>query len=110
VVDADAGSGTIRSAGAGNVMARLVSGVTDRTLLCQHGTAGITIRTPEEVNTPWPPHAMLVVFSDGIESRWKAESMAPLLGRDPTLAAAVLARDHCRGRDDATVAVLRRKD
>jgi hypothetical protein len=34
----------------------------------------------------------------------------PLLGRDPTLAAALLVRDHCRGRDDATVAVLRRKD
>jgi anti-sigma regulatory factor (Ser/Thr protein kinase) len=110
VLDADGGTGTIRSSGAGNVMARLVSGVTDRTLLCQHGTAGITIRTPEEASTPWPPHAMLVVYSDGIESRWKAETMAPLLGRDPTLAAAVLVRDHCRGRDDATVAVLRRKD
>lgn len=110
VLDVDGGTDTIRSSGAGNVMARLVSGVTDRTLLCQHGTAGITIRTPEEVSTPWPPHAMLVVYSDGIESRWKAESMAPLLGRDPTLAAAVLARDHYRGRDDATVAVLRRKD
>lgn len=110
VLDADAGTGTIRSAGAGNVMARLVSGVTDRTLLGQHGTAGITIRTPEEATIPWPPHAMLVVYSDGIESRWKAETLGPLLGRDPTLAAAVLARDHCRGRDDATVAVLRRKD
>ena len=110
VLQADAGAGTIRSAGAGNVMARLVSGVADRTLLCQHGTAGITIRTPEETSTPWPPHAMLVVCSDGIETRWKAETLAPLLPRDPALAAAVLVRDHCRGRDDATVAVLRRKD
>lgn len=110
VLQADAGAGTIRSAGAGNVMARLVSGVSDRTLLCQHGTAGLSIRTPEETITPWPPHAMLVVCSDGIETRWKAHTLAPLLGRDPALAAAVLARDHCRGRDDATVAVLRRKD
>lgn len=110
VLHADAAQGTVRSAGAGNVMARLVSGVADRTLLCQHGTAGITIRTPEETSTPWPPHAILVVFTDGIETRWKAEEVIPVLGRDPTLAAAVLARDHCRGRDDATVAVLRRKD
>jgi hypothetical protein len=79
-------------------------------LLCQHGTAGIVIRTPEEATTAWPPHAMLVVYSDGIESRWKPEVLVPLLARDPTLAAAVLVRDHCRGRDDATVAVLRRKD
>lgn len=110
LLQADAAAGVVRSAGAGNVMARLVSGVSDRTLLCQHGTAGLTIRTPEESTTAWPPHAMLLVYSDGIESRWKPELVAPLLGRDPTLAAAVLVRDHCRGRDDATVAVLRRKD
>ena len=110
VLQADADAGTIRSAGAGNVMARLVSGTSDRTLLCQHGTAGVTIRTPDETSTPWPEHAMLVVFSDGIETRWKPELLAPVLGRDPALAAALLARDHCRGRDDATVAVLRRKD
>lgn len=110
LVHADAAAGAVRSAGAGNVVARLVSGVSDRTLLCQHGTAGITIRTPQEASTPWPDHALLVVFTDGIESRWRPEPLMPLLGRDPALAAAVLVRDHCRGRDDATVAVLRRKD
>jgi anti-sigma regulatory factor (Ser/Thr protein kinase) len=110
VLHADAGAGTIRSSGAGNVMARLVSGVSDRTVLCQHGTAGITIRTPDETTTPWPAHALLVVYSDGIESRWKGDILSPVLGRDPALAAALLARDHCRGRDDATVAILRRKD
>jgi anti-sigma regulatory factor (Ser/Thr protein kinase) len=110
VLHADAAAGSIRSVGAGNVMGRLVSGVSDRTLLCQHGTAGVAMRSPEEVTTPWPPHALLVVYSDGIESRWKGEVLAPVLARDPALAAALLARDHCRGRDDATVAVLRRKD
>jgi anti-sigma regulatory factor (Ser/Thr protein kinase) len=110
VLQADSAAAVIRSAGAGNVMARLVSGVSDRSILCQHGTAGMSIRTPEETTTPWPPHALLVVFSDGIESRWKAETVVPVLGRDPALAAGLLVRDHCRGRDDATVVVLRRKD
>lgn len=110
VLHADADAGRIRSAGAGNVLARLVSGTSDRTVLCQHGTAGLTIRTPEETTTAWPAHALLVVCTDGIETRWKGEELAPVLGRDPALAAALLARDHCRGRDDATVAVLRRKD
>ncbi|MDB5752011.1 MAG: signal transduction protein fusion protein : serine/threonine protein kinase [Ramlibacter sp.] len=107
---ADAAAGVIRSCGAGNVAGRLVSGTSDRSVLSQHGTAGITIRTPEENSTPWPPHAMLVVCSDGVATRWKSEILAPLLGRDPALAAGLLARDHCRGRDDATVAILRRKD
>lgn len=110
LLQADAQAGTVRSAGAGNVLARLVSGVSDRTLLCQHGTAGVTIRSPQEASTPWPDHALLVVCTDGIEGRWKPEPLAPLLGRDPALAAALLVRDHCRGRDDATVVVLRRKD
>lgn len=109
-LQADVAAASVRSSGAGNVMARLVSGVSDRTILTQHGTAGVTIRSPEETATPWPDHAMLVACSDGIETRWKPETLTPLLGRDPTLAAAVLVRDHCRGRDDATVAVLRRKD
>jgi serine/threonine protein phosphatase PrpC len=110
VLQADAAADTIRSAGAGNVVARLVSGVADRSILCQHGTAGVTIRSPEETVTAWPPHALLVVCTDGIETRWKAETLVPVLGRDPALAAALLVRDHSRGRDDATVAVLRRKD
>ncbi|MGV3569605.1 MAG: ATP-binding protein [Ramlibacter sp.] len=107
---ADAEADVIRSSGAGNVAGRLVSGVTDRSVLSQHGTAGVTIRTPEEMSTPWPAHAMLVVCSDGVATRWSADILAPLLGRDPALAAGLLLRDHCRGRDDATVAVLRRKD
>ena len=110
VLQADVGAAAVLSAGAGNVVARLVSGVSDRSILSQHGTAGVTIRTPEETRTPWPDHALLVACSDGIETRWKPELVAPVLGRDPTLAAALLARDHLRGRDDATVAVLRRKD
>lgn len=110
ILQADSDAGTIRSAGAGNVVGRLVSGVADRTLLSQHGTAGVTIRTPEEVTTPWPPHALLVVASDGIATRWRPETLVPVLGRDPVIAAALLMRDHCRGHDDATVAVLRRKD
>jgi hypothetical protein len=100
----------VRYAGAGNVIGRIVSGVEDRTLLSQHGTVGVTIRTPEETGIAWPPHALLVVCSDGIETRWKPELVRPVLLRDPAIAAALVLRDHCRGRDDATVAVLRRPD
>lgn len=110
VFHADAGDNTVRSSGVGNVLGRIVSGISDRTLLTQHGTAGVTIRTPEEASTPWAPHGLLVVCSDGIATRWGPETLLPVLGRDPLLAAALLLRDHVRGKDDATVAVLRRKD
>ncbi|MEJ7931675.1 ATP-binding protein [Ramlibacter sp. AN1015] len=110
VMHLDAAAGVVRYAGAGNVLGRLISGVSDRSLVTQHGTAGLTIRTVEPAQVEWPQHALLVAHTDGIESRWQAQTLVPLLQRDPTLAAAVLLRDHCRGRDDATVVVMRRKD
>ncbi|MBG9387062.1 ATP-binding protein [Caenimonas aquaedulcis] len=110
VMRLDAANDTIVSCGAGNVMGRIVSGVSDKSLLAQHGTAGVQVRKPEETVTAWPAHALLVVHSDGIESRWSTSRLMPVLGRDPSLAAAILMRDHCRGRDDATVVVLRRKE
>jgi anti-sigma regulatory factor (Ser/Thr protein kinase) len=109
IYQVDASADSVRTAGAGNVLGRLVSGLGDRTLLSQHGTAGLTIRTPEETSTPWPPHAMLVACTDGISTRWQVAPLLPVLSRDPALAAAIVLRDYSRGRDDATVVVVRRK-
>ncbi|MHB1124694.1 MAG: ATP-binding protein [Ramlibacter sp.] len=108
-LQADGGDGSIRSAGAGNVTVRIVAGDGDRTLLSQHGTIGVQIRRLQEVRAEWPPHAVIVLHSDGIEGRWTPQLIHPLLAHDPALIAAVLVRDHFRGRDDATVVVLRRK-
>ena len=107
-LQADAHAGTVRSAGAGNVIARIVAGDSDRTLLSQHGTIGVQVRRLEEVPAQWPAHAVLVLHSDGIEGRWASALLHPMLAHDPTLAAAVLMREHLRGRDDATVIVVRR--
>jgi hypothetical protein len=108
VVRLDTAQSTVRACGAGNVTARLISGAGDRTIVMQHGTAGLQIRRPEEVTLAWPEHALLVLHSDGIETRWSAERLMPVLGRDPSLAAAILMRDHSRGRDDTSVAIARR--
>ena len=109
LVRADTSTSRLRSCGAGNVAARVVSGAYDRSLLMQHGTVGLQMRRPEPVEQDWPQHAMIVVHSDGIGTRWAPDSVLPVLGRDPSLAAALLLRDHSRGRDDATVAVVRRR-
>jgi anti-sigma regulatory factor (Ser/Thr protein kinase) len=110
LVQLDSAADCIRFAGAGNVVARVISGVSDRSLLVQHGTVGLQMRRPEESSMTWPPHALLVMYSDGIETRWSVDRLMPVLGRDPSLVAAILLRDHCRGRDDATVVVMRRED
>lgn len=101
---------TVSYSGAGNIVGRVLSGVFDKSLVTQHGTAGLQIRKPEITSLELPAHALVVLHSDGIETRWGVERIRPLLQRDPTLVAAVLLRDHTRHRDDATVVVIRQKE
>jgi anti-sigma regulatory factor (Ser/Thr protein kinase) len=94
--------------GAGNIAGRLISGIVDRTLMSQHGTAGVQIRSLRDVKYPWPEHALLVMHSDGLTTRWTIDAAPGLLRRHPSVIAAWLIRDQARGRDDVTVVVVRR--
>lgn len=102
--------GPLLFAGAGNISGRLISGVADRSLLSQHGTLGVQIRRLQDVVYDWPPHAVLVLHSDGIVSRWSLEDTPGLLQADPVVIAGWVLRGHLRGKDDATVVVVRRQD
>ena len=107
MAELDAASRTITFAGAGNIAGRVISGVSDRSLVSQHGTVGLQIRKVSDVVYPWPEHACLVLHSDGITGRWSLAESAGLLQCDVAVIAAWLLRDHSRGRDDATVVVVR---
>jgi anti-sigma regulatory factor (Ser/Thr protein kinase) len=96
-------------AGVGNVTARLITGVEDRSLVSQNGTAGLQIRTVQDVRHPWTAHSLLVMHSDGIASRWSLAEAPELLQHHPTVIAAWLMRNHLRHRDDATAVVIRRR-
>ncbi|WP_223851453.1 anti-sigma regulatory factor [Cupriavidus pauculus] len=110
IAQADAATGRVSFSGAGNVVGRILSGVTDRTLLAQNGTAGVQLRSNvQEQDMEWPAHALLLLCSDGVQSRWQLEDRS-LLQRDPALVAAFVIWKFCRGRDDATVVVIRRAE
>lgn len=109
VADLDADGSTIVCSGAGNIVGRVISGVTDRTIMTQHGTLGFQIRTPQAIVYDWPEHASLILHSDGILSRWKPKHGSGLLQCDPAVIAAWLVRDHARGTDDVTAVVAKRR-
>lgn len=109
LVELDADADTITFAGAGNVAVRVISGIEDRTLLAQHGTVGLQIRQTRDIGAPWPAHALLVLHSDGLQTRWSLAGADGLLQCDPSVIAGWLIRDHTRGRDDVTVVVVRRE-
>lgn len=95
--------------GAGNICGRLISGVSDKSLASQHGTVGAQIRHLQDMKQTWPDHALLVLHSDGLTTRWDLDGKQGILQHHPTVVAGWLLRDHCRGRDDATVVVLKRR-
>ena len=110
IAEIDAKADTVTYAGAGNIAGRLISGVEDRSLMSQHGTLGVQIRKLQDVVYAWPDHALVVLHSDGLATRWNLAEFGGLLQCDPAVIAGWLLRDHTRGHDDVTVVVLKRAD
>ncbi len=108
VAELDARTNAVVFAGAGNISGRLISGVEDRSLMSQHGTLGVQIRKLGDIHYPWPDHALLVLHSDGLTTRWKLDDVRGLLQCDPAVVAGWLVREHTRGHDDLTVVVIKR--
>jgi hypothetical protein len=66
------------------------------------------VRKVQEFTVPFPPDAICILHSDGIQTQWDLARYPGLQGRSPVLVAAVLMRDFIRRRDDAMVLVVRR--
>ena len=107
VAEIDRGQGVLRFAGLGNIAATVLTDGKTRSLVSLHGTAGHDARRLREFASPWTGSDVLVMHSDGIATRWTLSAYPGLLERHPMLAAAVLYRDFRRGRDDATILVIR---
>ena len=90
------------------VAGSLVDGIRGRGLTSQNGIVGVhTHKAVQTVSQDWPDHGMLIMHSDGISTRWTLEAYPGLWRRHPAVVAGVLYRDFARGRDDATVVVVR---
>ena len=104
----DANAASVTYAGAGNISGRVISGLEDRTLMSQHGTLGVQVRRLQDVAYALPEHALVVMHSDGLATRWNLKDTGGLLNCDPAVVAGWLLREHTRGHDDVTVVVLKR--
>lgn len=97
----------LRYAGIGNISGALVAGDQTRSLVSHNGTIGHQMRKAQEFVYPWENGTLLILHSDGLASHWRLSQYPGLLRQDPALIAAVLYRDHTRGRDDVGVVVCR---
>jgi anti-sigma regulatory factor (Ser/Thr protein kinase) len=95
--------------GIGNIAGALISpDGTARGLVSYNGTVGAEMQTARENTYDWSVGDLLVMHSDGLQTRWSLRDRPGLTTRHPAIVAAVLHRDHRRVRDDATVVVLER--
>jgi anti-sigma regulatory factor (Ser/Thr protein kinase) len=76
-------------------------------LTSRNGIVGHTMRDAQEFEVPWTRNAMLILHSDGIGTRWDLSTYPGLQLQPSVMIAAVLYRDFARGRDDATVVVIK---
>lgn len=103
----DFAANELRFAGVGNIGGFVIDDVR-RALVSHNGIVGHNMRKVQEFTLPFPPGALCIMHSDGIQTQWDIGKYPGLQGRSPTLIAAVLMRDYIRRRDDAMVLVVRR--
>jgi anti-sigma regulatory factor (Ser/Thr protein kinase) len=107
VVQISRSTRVVTYAGIGNICMMVVADGSTRHAVSHNGTLGHEVRHIREYSYPWPPHALLVMHSDGLGSQWSLDRYPGLQNRHPALIAGVLYRDFNRGRDDVTVLVGR---
>lgn len=98
---------SVRFAGIGNIAASIFSFTQHHHLLSRNGTVGHEIRKIQEFSYPWYANGLLIMCSDGLDSKWQLERYPGLSQKHPSLIAGVLYRDFNRERDDVTVLVAK---
>jgi anti-sigma regulatory factor (Ser/Thr protein kinase) len=97
--------GEVMYAGVGNISGSVVSDERARGMVSHGGTLGLRMPRLQQFDYQRKPQSLVIMHSDGISARWDLRLRPGLLQRHPAIIAAVLYRDHARGRDDATVVV-----
>ncbi len=98
-------SGKLYYAGVGNIAGTLVSGGVRRGLFSHNGTVGAKLPRIKQFDYPLDESGLLIMHSDGLQTRWSFDGYPGLLHRHPAVIAGVLYRDYCRGKDDVTVLI-----
>ena len=107
VSEIDLEKGTIRHAGIGNITAWVMNDTSMRAMVSHNGILGHQVHRIQEFEYPLPADGIVVLHSDGLSSKWKADAYPGLLRRDVAVIAGVIYRDSVRGRDDSCILVSR---
>ena len=108
VAEIDPGGGRVNFVGIGNISAALLDQGLVRRMVSNNGTAGHLAPRIRAFQYPFRGPPTVILHSDGLSARWDLSEYPGLITAHPSLIAAVLYRDFRRGRDDASIVVVRR--
>ncbi len=98
---------TVTFGGIGNIAGAVIENQQMRRMVSLNGTAGHNARKIQTFDYHCND-GIVVLASDGLGTHWSMDRYPGLTAAHPSLAAAVLYRDHSRRRDDTCVVVARR--
>jgi anti-sigma regulatory factor (Ser/Thr protein kinase)/serine/threonine protein phosphatase PrpC len=94
----------------GNIEARVRSAGPAPSLVVRRGVVGLNAPPPRVTTAPWPHDAMLVLHSDGLSTRWSWDDFPGIHLATADEVARRLFRELAKPTDDATIAVIKRKN
>ncbi|ARI56406.1 serine/threonine protein kinase [Streptomyces sp. S8] len=101
------GAGRLLYCGIGNVNGVLLGPGTRNGLLSAPGIVGQQMRALRTFEVPLRPESALIMHSDGLTDRWKADGLPGLLRHTPAVLAGQLLREAGVRRDDAGIVVVK---
>jgi anti-sigma regulatory factor (Ser/Thr protein kinase) len=95
--------------GVGNIAGSLIgiSANKSRSLPSHNGIVGLPVRKLQQFDFQWQDGDLLIMHSDGLNTRWNLADFPGIARADTAVIAALLYREAKRGNDDATVLVAR---
>jgi anti-sigma regulatory factor (Ser/Thr protein kinase) len=103
----DVEAGLIRFVGVGNIAGQVLDSGETKRMVSNNGTAGHLAPRIREFTYPFKRAPLVVMHSDGLGTKWDLSAYPGLAVNHPSLIAGALFRDHRRGRDDASILVVR---
>jgi serine phosphatase RsbU (regulator of sigma subunit) len=107
IASIDSSANTVTYAAVGNTAASVISKEGSRSLVSHSGTLGVASPRIQEFKVEWPKDGLLIMHSDGLQSRWDLLAYSGLIARHPAVIGAALVRDFRRQRDDTSVVVVK---
>jgi anti-sigma regulatory factor (Ser/Thr protein kinase) len=93
--------------GIGNISGTVIGPEGQRSMISLNGIVGHQQRRTHEYSYPWTADSLLIMHSDGLQTRWSLDPYPGLRNRHPGIIAAILRRDFSRARDDLCIVVVK---